>query len=177
MKLSTKLDNFTIRSLYVNTADTTTATRQRAARTLARVPSADLAARWAIWPEPPEVEYIRGPEAGLVMVQGRIGGRGDRFNLGEATVTRATVRLTGGALTADDAAEAIGTAYVLGSDTEHAGLAAIFDALLTSRATADRVVRDVLEPLEAELAAADELRTSQARSTVVDFLTVAREHE
>ena len=42
---------------------------------------------------PSEAELLRGPETGLVMVRGRIGGGGAPFNLGEATVTRATVRL------------------------------------------------------------------------------------
>ena len=40
-----------------------------------------------------EAEALRGPETGLVTVRGRIGGGGAPFNTGEATVTRATVRL------------------------------------------------------------------------------------
>ncbi len=39
------------------------------------------------------VEDLRPPETGLVMTRGRIGGDGRPFNLGEATVTRAAVRL------------------------------------------------------------------------------------
>lgn len=149
------------------------AVRQRAARAFSRTQASELASFWASWPTPPQVDYLRGPEAGLVMVQGRIGGRGDRFNVGEAAVTRATVRLSGGGLPT----EAVGTSYILGSDTEQAGLAAIFDALLTVPETAPRVLTDVVEPLEARLAADDEQAHAQARSTVVDFLTVAREHD
>ncbi len=79
---------------------TEVAVRQRAARALAGAGTARLAELWAAWPEPPRVEYLRGPEAGHVMVQGRIGGAGDRFNLGEATVVRATALLRGGRLAA-----------------------------------------------------------------------------
>ncbi len=41
----------------------------------------------------PDHEDLREPENGLVMLRGRIGGDGAPFNLGEATVSRAAVRL------------------------------------------------------------------------------------
>jgi alpha-D-ribose 1-methylphosphonate 5-triphosphate synthase subunit PhnG len=106
------------------------------------------------------------------MVQGRIGGTGDRFNLGEATVSRATVMLHGAG-----ADEASGTSYVLGSHPEHAGLAAVFDALLSAPTQRERVLTDVIEPLEREQTKRDSAANADARSTVVDFFTVAREHE
>lgn len=152
--------------------DTATARRQRAARALALADTARLADLWAAWPDAPEVDYLRGPEAGLVMVQGRIGGSGDRFNLGEATVTRATALLHGGAL----GAERVGTSYVLGSDPDHAGLAAIFDALLTDPATAPRALSEVIEPLEREQAHRDDRSRAEAHATQVNFFTVAREN-
>ncbi len=52
------------------------------------------------------------------MRRGRIGG-GAPFNLGEACVARASVRLASGE---------VGHAMVLGRDTDHARLAAFFDA-------------------------------------------------
>ena len=55
-----------------------------------------VAAAWSAFPDKPEFRILRGPETGLVMVRGRTGGGGDAFNLGEATVTRATVRLATG---------------------------------------------------------------------------------
>jgi alpha-D-ribose 1-methylphosphonate 5-triphosphate synthase subunit PhnG len=39
--------------------------------------------------------WLRAPETGLMMVQGRAGGTGERFNLGEVTVTRCALRLPG----------------------------------------------------------------------------------
>lgn len=144
--------------------------RQRTARVLAGASAAELAELWRNWPNRPEVEYLRAPESGLVMVQGRAGGTGDRFNLGEATVTRATVALHTGA------EQAVGTAYVLGSHPEHAGLAAIFDALLNS-GQREQVLTEVITALEQRQNAQDAARRAEARSTVVDFFTVAREND
>jgi len=146
------------------------AARRRTARVLAGASEADLSALWDAWPDRPDIEYVRGPEAGLVMVQGRVGGTGDRFNFGEATVSRATVVARG------IQSETIGTAYVLGSHPEHAGLAAIFDALLAGDAH-ERVLADVIVPLENAQAERDARTRADARKTVVDFFTVAREND
>jgi alpha-D-ribose 1-methylphosphonate 5-triphosphate synthase subunit PhnG len=148
------------------------ASRQRWLRTLATASPAALDAAWRGWAPKPAVQAVRGPEAGLVMVRARIDGGGARFNLGEATVTRATVRLHGEPLAAD----AVGTSYVLGSDLEHARLAAIFDGLLADPGQRERVLAEVVVPLERAQAARDEARRAEARSTLVDFFSVAREH-
>ena len=144
--------------------------RRRTARVLSGATEAELAELWRRWPDRPEVEYLRGPEAGLVMVQARTGGTGDRFHLGEATVTRATVAVRA------DGDEAVGTAYVLGSHPEHAALAAIFDAMLGSAAR-ERVLARVIDPLERAQHERDRQRRRDARATVVDFFTVAREND
>jgi alpha-D-ribose 1-methylphosphonate 5-triphosphate synthase subunit PhnG len=75
------------------------------------------------------------------------------------------------------AADAVGTSYVLGTDLEHARLAAIFDGLLTDAGQRERVLAEVIRPLEEALASRDSIRLAEARSTLVDFFTVAREHE
>lgn len=149
-----------------------TALRQRAARAFAGASTAELAEHWAMWPQAPVVEYLRGPETGLVMVQGRIGGSGDRFNLGEATLVRATALLRGG----DLAAEVVGTSYLLGSDPERAGLSAVFDALLGDPGQRLHVVERVIEPLEQKTTTNDEQERAEARATTVNFFTVAREN-
>ncbi len=59
----------------------------------------------------PDHEILREPENGLVMVRGRIGGDGAPFNLGEATVARAAVRLSTGE---------VGFGYTLGRDRQKA---------------------------------------------------------
>jgi alpha-D-ribose 1-methylphosphonate 5-triphosphate synthase subunit PhnG len=149
------------------------AARQRWMRTLARSGPDVLGTAWQSWEPKPAVQAVRGPEAGLVMVRARMDAGGARFNLGEATVTRATVRLHGGPLTADT----VGTCYVLGTDLEHARLAAIFDGLLADPGLRERVLDEVVVPLERAQAALDGRRQAEARSTLVDFFSVAREHE
>src|SRR3954465_15521138 len=71
----------------------------------------------------PAHENLREPENGLVMVRGRIGGDGAPFNLGEATVSRAAVRLATGE---------VGFGYVLGRDQRKARMIALCDALIQS---------------------------------------------
>jgi alpha-D-ribose 1-methylphosphonate 5-triphosphate synthase subunit PhnG len=148
------------------------AERQRWMRTLALAPTAELDAAWRRLDPKPDVQAIRGPETGLVMVRARVDAGGDRFNLGEATVSRATMRLHGGPLDAD----VVGTSYLLGTDLEHARLAAVFDGLLTDAGLRERVLAEVVEPLEDARAERDEARRVEARSTLVDFFTVSREH-
>lgn len=108
---------------------------------------------------------VRGPEIGLVMLRGRIGGGGSSFNLGEASVTRASVRLASGE---------IGHAMILGRDAEKARLAAAFDAAWQNRAMRGRIEAEIVAPSLALEADADRLRAEEAEATRVDFFTMAR---
>ena len=87
-----------------------------------------------------EATRLRGPEIGLVMLQGRAGGTGAAFNLGEATVARCTVRTEGGT---------VGHAYRLGRDVRAAELSALLDAALQDPATHGAVQDAVIAPLAA----------------------------
>ena len=151
--------------------DASSASRREWLRVLAMEDPSRLSAEWDRWLLKPEVEAVRGPETGLVMVRGRIGAGGDRFNMGEATVSRATLRLRHPAL----AAELVGEAHVLGSDTRHAWLAAVFDGLLSDDGQRADVLRTVVEPLRAEQEQRDARRRGEASGTRVDFFTMARE--
>jgi alpha-D-ribose 1-methylphosphonate 5-triphosphate synthase subunit PhnG len=139
--------------------------RQQGMRLLAGATPADLDRLWSAWAQKPEFKIVRGPETGLVMVRGRMGGGGDAFNLGEATVTRATVRLAGGQM---------GHAYCLGRDREKALRAAVFDALWQSESTRGAVETDVLQPLREAADAADKARRDETAATRVDFFTMVR---
>lgn len=109
-------------------------------------------------------DWLRRPEVGTVMVGGRIGGTGGRFNLGEITVTRASVRLVTGQ---------VGHGHVQGRNTLAAEWAAVVDALLqTGQAGAVRAV--VLDPLAAEMAATRATRAAKAAATKVEFYTLVR---
>lgn len=112
----------------------------------------------------PAFDWLRVPEAGTVMVQGRTGGTGAPFNLGEVTATRCALRLADGTE---------GHAYVQGRDTDHARDAALVDALMQG-ADADLVRRAVLAPLARSEAERRALTARKAEATRVDFETLVR---
>jgi alpha-D-ribose 1-methylphosphonate 5-triphosphate synthase subunit PhnG len=114
------------------------------------------------------LQWLRKPETGLYMVQGRAGGTGERFNLGEITVTRCALRVGG-----EDSA--VGVAYVMGRNHRQAQLAAIADALLQDPARHEAIDDKVLQPVRQHLALQQAQRAARAQSTKVDFFTVARE--
>jgi alpha-D-ribose 1-methylphosphonate 5-triphosphate synthase subunit PhnG len=118
-----------------------------------------------------EVNWLRAPEIGLLMVQGRAGGTGERFNLGEVTITRCALRLAG--VTQADAA--VGVAYVLGRSRRHARLAALADALLQTPANQPALDAQLLTPVRRHLATQRAQRLARAQGTKVEFFTVARE--
>jgi len=129
--------------------------------TLAKAAPARLA---ALFPDLPPHKILRQPEIGAVMVRGRVGGTGAAFNLGEMTVTRASVQLATGEL---------GHAWVQGRDKHHALRAAAVDALMqTDRAV--EMTEAVIEPLEAEAKATRAARGAKAAATKVDFFTMVR---
>jgi alpha-D-ribose 1-methylphosphonate 5-triphosphate synthase subunit PhnG len=137
--------------------------RKAAMALLALAPLTDLETAFAALPSEPDVKIVRAPEIGLVMVRGRMGGGGRAFNLGEATVTRCTVRLPSGS---------VGVAHILGRSKRQALLAAIFDAIWQDDAA--WVERTLLAPLRASLAAADTLVREETAATRVDFFTLVR---
>ena len=115
--------------------------------------------------------WLRRPETGLMMVQGRAGATGERFNLGEVTVTRCALRLDG----THSPAPHVGVAYVLGRSHKQARLAAIADALLQDSDQHQRIQGDLLAPVRQHLATLDAEKHARAQSTKVEFFTVARE--
>jgi alpha-D-ribose 1-methylphosphonate 5-triphosphate synthase subunit PhnG len=112
-----------------------------------------------------EMTEMRPAETGLVMLRGRIGGDGAAFNLGEAPVSRAAVRLATGET---------GFSYVLGRDKEKARAAALCDALWQSPRHRDAVDRHVLTPVRARCAGARQRMREEAAATKVDFFTLVR---
>ncbi|MDO9436377.1 phosphonate C-P lyase system protein PhnG [Hydrogenophaga sp.] len=118
-----------------------------------------------------DVRWLRRPETGLMMVQGRAGGTGERFNLGEVTVTRCALRLR-----AVDTADApVGVAYVVGRNQRQARLAAVADALLQQPAHQATLELNLLEPIRVHLQQEAAQRHARAQTTKVEFFTVARE--
>ena len=136
--------------------------RQRWMAVLARAPGvalADAAAGLV-----PAYSTLRGPEHGTVMIRGRAGGTGAAFNVGEATVTRCTVRSTAGY---------VGHAYCLGRDLAQAELAAALDAALQDPAQASAVEAAVVTPLAQVQAHQRRATAERAAATQVQFFTLA----
>jgi alpha-D-ribose 1-methylphosphonate 5-triphosphate synthase subunit PhnG len=113
----------------------------------------------------PAYENLRAPENGLVMLRGRIGGDGAPFNLGEATVSRAAVRLATGE---------VGFGYTLGRDGQKAQMIALCDALVQSDDFSDAVEQHVLTPLRAAMISERDRKAAETAATRVDFYTMVR---
>ena len=140
------------------------AQRQAAMAVLAHSSSAEIAGhldRLAL----PAHESLREPENGLVMVRGRVGGDGAAFNLGEATVSRAAVRLASGE---------VGFGYALGRDRDKARMIALCDALVQSDQFAEIVESKIIAPLRAAISAKRNRKSAEAAATRVDFYTLVR---
>lgn len=140
------------------------ARRKAAMATLVHSGTAEIAARLEAIAVP-EHENLREPESGLVMVRGRVGGDGAPFNLGEATVSRAAVRLATGEM---------GFGYTLGRDRRKAQMIALCDALIQSADHAERIETQVLAPLRAAVAAERGRKAAETAATRVDFYTMVR---
>ena len=115
----------------------------------------------------PDHTELRAAETGLVMVRGRIGGDGAPFNLGEATVTRAAVRL------------AVGRDRLLlrarPRPRRRRGSRRCCDALWQSDRHRDAVERRVLAPIaRAARGASAPNGASRTAATRVDFFTLVR---
>ncbi|HLW92322.1 MAG TPA: phosphonate C-P lyase system protein PhnG [Roseiarcus sp.] len=132
---------------------------------VARASRAQIAESLARLADVPDFEDLRAPEVGLVMLRGRIAGSGAPFNLGEATVARAAVRLPSGE---------IGFSYVLGRDIEKARLAALADALWADEGRRTEVEEKLVAPLRAFFAEQDRASARRTAATKVDFFTMTR---
>jgi alpha-D-ribose 1-methylphosphonate 5-triphosphate synthase subunit PhnG len=140
------------------------AQRKSAMAVLAHATGSDIAGHLAAIKLPAH-ENLREAENGLVMVRGRIGGDGAPFNVGEATVSRAAVRLATGE---------VGFGYTLGRDREKARMIALCDALVQSDAFAAEVEAKVIAPLRAAMLAARSRKAAETAATRVDFYTMVR---
>jgi alpha-D-ribose 1-methylphosphonate 5-triphosphate synthase subunit PhnG len=117
------------------------------------------------------VQWLRPPETGLMMVQARIGGDGERFNFGEVTVTRCVLRIG----QSHEADSCVGVSYVMGRSARRAELAARADALLQNPVHHATLAQRLLKPAQEHAAQVNAQRQTRAQSTKVEFFTVARE--
>ena len=148
----------------VTPEDNDRARRRAAMAVLAQADAADIAARLESVAVPSQQD-LREPENGLVMVRGRTGGDGAPFNLGEATVSRAAVRLATGE---------VGFGYTLGRDAAKARMIALCDAMVQSEQFAGLVEAEIIAPLRTAMLAKRDRKAAEVAATRVDFYTLVR---
>ncbi|MCC5975436.1 MAG: phosphonate C-P lyase system protein PhnG [Rubellimicrobium sp.] len=134
---------------------------------LARAEARALDRLWRGLELAPGFAWLRPPETGTVMLRGRAGAVGAPFNLGEMTVTRASLRLDCGA---------VGHAWVQGRDRSKARIAATVDALMQTEA-AETIRAGLLAPLQQAEAGRRAARAATAAGTQVEFFTMVRGEE
>jgi len=139
--------------------------RQRYLAILARATSAELEAAKLLLGEIGEVHHVRPAEVGMSMLRGRIGGTGDAFNLGEATVTRCALRV---------GRSPLGVGYTLGRERRKAELIALFDSLLQDPGRSAFIQREVIDVLAQRQSAQAHAARHAAESSKVEFFTFVR---
>jgi alpha-D-ribose 1-methylphosphonate 5-triphosphate synthase subunit PhnG len=112
----------------------------------------------------PVFQLMKPAETGTVMLEGRAGGTGRRFNVGEVTMTRCVVRL----------GEQLGFSYALGRDKHKAVLAAVLDAALQDHSQHALIMRELITPLQQQANAAKNEASRKAAATKVEFFTLVR---
>ena len=142
-----------------------TATRQHWMSVLSHSDPASLAAKMVALNISADYETLRAPETGLVQLQGRMGGTGERFFAGDATLTRGAVRLSNGT---------VGYSWVLGRDKAHAERCAVIDALMQQPTHFQTLLETLITPLEADRTARIAARQAEINASRVDFFTLVR---
>ena len=89
--------------------------------TLATCNDAHLTSLWEKFGIEVNFTWLRKPEIGSIMCQGKIGVTGNNFNFGEVTITRCQLKTSQGK---------IGHGYVQGRNKHKAEIVAICDALM-----------------------------------------------
>ena len=108
--------------------------------------------------------WLRTPEKGSIMAQGRLGVTGDKFNIGEVTITRCSLKLNCGT---------IGHSYVQGRSKKKAEISALCDALMQTKMSKE-INKNIIIPLEKIKKDNKDKILSKAEATKVDFFTLVR---
>ena len=114
----------------------------------------------------PRLDEVANRVAVCEFIEHLAHGVGQRFNLGEMTVSRCVVAL--------DGSNAMGVGYVQGRDRRRAELVAVFDALSQDTAGAEQIEQLLIAPVERKLADERRARDAKVAATKVDFFTLVR---
>ncbi len=146
-------------------SDSEITARQSAMKVLALADENALEMAYNNFKNRPDWQFTRKPETGLIMARGRMGGGGAPFNIGEVSVTRATVTLASGET---------GHAYCHGRNQRKAAIAAFFDAAWQNPALRPRIESEIIAPLTQHIKADDSRKSRETAATKVDFFTLVR---
>ena len=108
-------------------------------------------------------DVLLGPEIGSIMIQGRAGGTGDKFNLGEATLTKCIVKFQ----------EKTGYSYHLGRNLIKSEYGAILDALMQIESYNSKLLMYVKE-FQEEIQKEKTKIIAGSSESKVDFFTMVR---
>ena len=111
-----------------------------------------------------EYNWLREPEIGSIMVQGKAGATGDNFNVGEVTITRCSLNLD---------KKIQGHGYVQGRSKNKSKIAALCDALMQTNKK-EIIRRNILDKLAKYKAKKRDEILSKTEATKVDFFTMVR---
>ena len=142
-----------------------TATRQHWMSVLAHSQPAELAARLKALNITADYEAIRAAQTRLLQIEAPMGRTAERFLAGDATLTRAAVRLTDGTL---------GYSWVLGRDKQHAERCALIDAVMQQSRYFQNLSETLIAPLDADRMARIAARQAEVNASRVDFFTMVR---
>ncbi len=142
--------------------------RQRWMRALALGEEKALEEALRQYPSLPIYSYLRKPETGMLMLEGKAGSTGQRFNVGEMLVTRCAVALE------HNATKFEGHAYIMGNKPRHAAMAAVLDALMQCDSFSEDLETRLVAPLLEKHAQKQENTAVQTAATKVDFFTMVR---
>ena len=108
-------------------------------------------------------DVLFGPDIGSIMIQGRAGGSGDKFNLGEATLTKCIVQFQG----------KTGYSYHLGRNLIKSEYGAVLDALMQIESYHSQLLIFVKE-FQEEIQKEKNKIIADSSESKVDFFTMVR---
>ncbi len=111
-----------------------------------------------------EYNWLREPEIGSIMVQGKAGATGDNFNVGEVTITRCSLNLD---------KKIHGHGYVQGRNKYKSKIAALCDALMQTEKK-KIIKRNIIDKLIKYKNNKRNEILSKTEATKVDFFTLVR---
>ena len=111
-----------------------------------------------------DYKIIYGPNVGSIMIRARLGGNGDPYNLGEATLTKCVIKLEEGTT---------GYSYHLGRDKIRAEYAAVLDALMQDNNYYSKLQSMILD-LKDKINKKENHIINESNSSKVDFFTLVR---